>query len=54
MKIKNHARIKKLTSKAKRTVVRTIINLPKPILRKIAGKPIVIDGQTLDVSVQVI
>lgn len=54
MKIKNHAKIKKLTSKAKRTVVRTIINLPKPILRKIAGKPIVIDGQTLDVSVQVI
>lgn len=54
MKIPNHPKLKKLTSQAQKTIVRRIVNLPKPILRKIAGKPIVIDGQTLDVSVQVI
>lgn len=54
MTIKNHPKLKKLTSKAQKTIVRRLVHLPKPILRKIAGKPIVIDGQTLDVSVQVI
>jgi len=54
MKIKNHPNLKKLAFKAQKTIVRKIVHLPKPILRKIAGKPIVIDGQTLDVSVQVI
>jgi len=54
MKIKNHPKLKKLAFKAQKTIVRKIVHLPKPILRKIAGKPIAIDGQTLDVSVQVI
>lgn len=54
MKISNHPKLKKLTSKAQKTIINRLLRLPKRILRKIAGKPIVIDGQTLDVSVQVI
>lgn len=54
MKIPNHPKLKKLAFKAQKTIVSRLVKLPKPILRKIAGKPIVIDGQTLDVSVQVI
>ncbi|MGP9638156.1 alpha/beta hydrolase, partial [Psychrobacter sp. AOP3-A1-26] len=54
MKITNHSKLKKHAFKAQKTIVKKIVNLPKPILRKIAGKPVIIDGQTLDVSVQVI
>ena len=54
MKIKNHPKLKNLAFKAQKTIIKRLLSLPKPILRKIAGKPILIDGQTLDVSVQVI
>lgn len=54
MKITNHSTLKKLAFRAQKVIVKKIVHLPKPILRKIAGKPIVIDGQTLDVSVQLI
>lgn len=56
MKIKKHPKLKKLAfiAIAQKTIVKKMLGLPKPILRKIAGKPIVIDAQTLDVSVQVI
>lgn len=54
MKIKNHPKLKKLTSKAQKTIVKRIVHLPKSILRKTAGDPIIIDGQTFDLSLQVI
>ncbi|MGM8884817.1 alpha/beta hydrolase [Psychrobacter sp. 1U2] len=54
MKITNNPKLKKLAFKVQKAIVKRIVYLPKPILRKIAGEPIVIDGQTLDVSVQVI
>ncbi|WP_435979032.1 alpha/beta hydrolase [Psychrobacter sp. DM4] len=54
MKIKNHPKLKKLALKAQKNIVKRLLGLPKPVLRKIAGDPIVIDGQILDVSVQVI
>lgn len=54
MKVTNHPTLKKLAFRAQKVIVKRIVHLPKPILRKIAGKPIVIDGQTLDVSVQLI
>ncbi len=54
MKIKNHPKLQKLASTAQKTIVKRLLSLPKPVLRKIAGDPIVIDGQILDVSVQVI
>lgn len=54
MKITKNRRIKQLAFSAQKSCVKRLLSLPKPILRKIAGKPIVIDGQTLDISVQVI
>ncbi|WP_201586233.1 alpha/beta hydrolase [Psychrobacter jeotgali] len=54
MKIKNHPKLKKLAFKAQKIIIKRIVNLPKPILQKIAGKPITIDGQTFDLSLQVL
>ena len=54
MKIKNHPKLKKLALKAQSVIAKRVVRLPAPILRKIAGKPIVIDGQTLDLPIQVV
>lgn len=42
-----------LTDRVARRVVRTLGRLPQPLKRAIAGRPITIDGQTLDVEAQV-
>lgn len=42
-----------LSDRVARRVVRTLGRLPQPLKRAIAGKPISIDGQTLDVEAQV-
>ncbi|WP_367105206.1 alpha/beta hydrolase [uncultured Psychrobacter sp.] len=53
MKVMNNPKLKKLALKAQGALVRRVVRLPKPIKRKIAGKPITIDGQTFDLSLQV-
>jgi acetyl esterase len=42
-----------LADRAARKVVRRLVNLPAPIKRMLAGRPIVVDGQTLDVNTQI-
>lgn len=37
---------------AKSGAIRTIMALPKPVVRRMAGKPVIIDGKTLDPQVQ--
>lgn len=43
-----------LASTVQKTVVTRLVNLPKPIMRKISGKPIVIDGQTFNLPLQLL
>ncbi|WP_319453905.1 MULTISPECIES: alpha/beta hydrolase [unclassified Mycobacterium] len=42
-----------LADRAARRVVRRLVNLPAPVKRMLAGRPIVVDGQTLDVNTQI-
>ena len=42
-----------LTAKARGAVVRGVLALPQPVLRRIAGRPVTVDGQRLDVEAQV-
>jgi acetyl esterase len=42
-----------LADRAARRVVRRLVNLPAHIKRVLAGRPIVVDGQTLDVNTQI-
>lgn len=53
MKIINKENLQKLALKAQGPIIRQVVRLPKPILRKVTGKPISIDGQTFDLSLQV-
>lgn len=39
---------------AKGTVMRSLMKLPKPVIRKLAGKPIVVDGKTLHPEMQLV
>ncbi|MDQ3156339.1 MAG: alpha/beta hydrolase [Actinomycetota bacterium] len=39
---------------AKGTVMRSLMRLPKPVIRKLAGKPVVIDGKTLHPEMQLV
>jgi acetyl esterase len=41
-------------SKARRIVVQAIFALPRPVLRRIAGPPVVVDGKTLDLEMHVL
>jgi acetyl esterase len=41
-------------SEARRIVVRSVFSLPAPLLRRLAGPPVVVDGTTLDLEMQVI
>lgn len=43
---------KQAAAAAKGTTMRSILKLPKPVIRRLAGKPIVIDGKTLDEEMQ--
>ncbi|WP_416962007.1 alpha/beta hydrolase [Streptomyces sp. Agncl-13] len=42
-----------LADRVARHVVRTLVRLPAPLKRALAGRPTVVDGQTLDVNTQV-
>jgi len=42
-----------LADRVARHVVRTLVRLPAPVKRALAGRPTVVDGQTLDVNTQV-
>jgi acetyl esterase len=42
-----------LADRVARHVVRTLVRLPAPVKRRLAGRPTVVDGQTLDVNTQV-
>lgn len=53
MEIINKKNLQKLALNAQGSIIRKVVRLPKPIKRKIAGKPITIDGQTFDLSLQV-
>ena len=48
------SRIKHVAGGARTAVARSIFRLPRPVLRQLAGPPIVIDGKTLDVEMQLI
>lgn len=37
-----------------KVVVTRLVNIPKPIMRKLAGKPIIIDGQTFNLPLQLV
>jgi len=39
---------------AKGTAMRSLLKLPKPVIRRLAGKPVVVDGKTLDPEMQLI
>lgn len=39
---------------ARNTVARSIFTLPRPVLRRLAGPPVVVDGKTLDVEMQLL
>lgn len=54
MKVLLNPTLYQLALKAQKTIVKGLLRLPTPIKQKIAGKPIVIDGQTLDVSLQML
>jgi acetyl esterase len=41
-------------STARRVAVRGIYALPRPVLRRLAGPPVVVDGKTLDLEMQVL
>ena len=42
-----------LEDRVARLVVRSLVRLPAPVKRRLAGRPTVVDGQTLDVNTQV-
>ena len=39
---------------ARKIAVRAIFSLPRPVLRRLAGPPVVVDGKTLDLEIQVL
>jgi len=39
---------------AKGTVMRSLLKLPKPVIRRLAGKPVVVDGKTLHPEMQLV
>ena len=39
---------------AKGVVMRTLLKLPKPVIRRLAGKPVVVDGKTLNPEMQLV
>jgi acetyl esterase len=43
-----------MMSDVRRIVARSIFSLPRPVLRRLAGPPVVIDGKTLDVEMQLL
>lgn len=53
MSVMNKLKLKTVASKAQGTMVKGVVRLPNIIKRKIASKPIIIDGQTFDLSLQV-
>src|SRR5690349_3343247 len=44
--------MKPVVAGAETLLVRTLLNLPRPVLRVLAGPPVRIDGQTLDLETQ--
>lgn len=48
------SRIKGAVASARAVLGRSIFRLPRPVLRRLAGAPLVIDGKTLDVEMQLI
>jgi len=44
--------MKSVVAGAETLLVRTLLNLPRPVLRVLAGPPVRIDGQTLDLETQ--
>lgn len=44
----------KLVSAIQKTAIRRLLSIPKPIMSKITGKPIVIDGQTFNVPLRLL
>lgn len=43
-----------LASTIQKAVVTRLVSIPRPIMRKVAGKPIVIDGQTFNLPLQLV
>ncbi len=43
-----------LASTIQKVAVTRLVNIPKPIMRKISGKPMVIDGQTFNLPLQLV
>jgi acetyl esterase len=39
-----------LRARSESATLRTVLSLPKPVLRRVAGRPVRVDGQTLDVD----
>ena len=46
--------VTQLAGSARGIGARSILRLPRPVLRRLAGSPIVIDGRTLDPEMQVL
>ena len=44
----------KSAAAAKGTVMRSLMKLPKPVIRRLAGKPVVVDGKTLNPEMQLV
>jgi acetyl esterase len=52
MSVTDH--VARVTARADGPFLRSVLRLPPPALRRIAGPPVVVDGQRLDVEMQVI
>jgi acetyl esterase len=46
--------VTQLTGTARGVTARSILKLPKPVIRRLAGAPVVIDGRTLDPEMQLV
>jgi acetyl esterase len=46
--------VAQLTATARGVTARSILRLPKPVIRRLAGAPVVIDGKTLDPEMQLL
>src|SRR3954454_15164431 len=46
--------VAQLAGTARGVTARSILTLPKPVIRRLAGAPVVIDGRTLDPEMQLL
>ena len=46
--------VAQLSGTARGVTARSILKLPRPVIRRLAGAPVVIDGKTLDPEMQLL